>query len=73
MSARRTLAAGEAASHLLAKLSVTGGDRAGRWSVTGCAYDVFDVRYADPGSREHVQDLIGQVGRTFRLVVRTSF
>lgn len=37
------------------------------------AYNLFDKRYADPGSFEHVQDAIVQDGRTLRIRLTHSF
>ena len=39
-------------------------------SLTGSIANLFDQRYADPGSDEHVPDVIPQIGRTMRLGFR---
>jgi outer membrane receptor for ferrienterochelin and colicins len=43
-----------------------------RLSLSGSAYNLFDVLYADPGSDIHRQDVIPQNGRTFRLGLRVQ-
>ena len=37
--------------------------------VRDIAYNVFNRAYADPGAREHRQDVIPQAGRTFWLTL----
>ena len=41
-----------------------------RLSLTGSIANLFDQRYADPGSDEHVPDVIPQIGRAMRIGVR---
>jgi len=36
-------------------------------------YNLFDYRYGDPASLEHVQDVIQQDGRNFRLKLSYRF
>jgi iron complex outermembrane receptor protein len=40
--------------------------------VSGSVYNLFDHKYEDPGSGEHVQDAIEQDGRTFWLKLKYS-
>ena len=42
-------------------------------TVTGNIRNLFNARYADPGSDEHLSDSIEQNGRTFRVGVRWMF
>ena len=42
-------------------------------TITGQIRNLFDARYADPGSEEHVADSIEQNGRTFRVGLRWTF
>ncbi|HLG53857.1 MAG TPA: TonB-dependent receptor [Vicinamibacterales bacterium] len=39
-------------------------------SLTGSVANLFDQRYADPGSDEHVPDAIPQIGRSMRVGLR---
>lgn len=73
LGSRRTLASAETAAHALTNVTLEAGRRGGRWSVAAAAYNAFDVRYADPGAWEHVQDQITQDGRTLRLVLRARY
>jgi iron complex outermembrane receptor protein len=41
--------------------------------LTATVGNLFNQRYADPASDEHVQDSIPQNGRTFRAAVRWTF
>jgi iron complex outermembrane receptor protein len=36
-------------------------------------YNLFNYRYGDPGSEEHVQDIIAQDGRSFRIKLTYRF
>ncbi len=41
--------------------------------ISGSIYNLFNKKYDDPGSLEHVQDLIEQDGRTFRIKISYNF
>ena len=43
------------------------------FELSGSVYNIFDKRYADPGSEEHRQEGIVQQGRTFRVRLTYSF
>jgi outer membrane receptor protein involved in Fe transport len=38
-----------------------------QWEISANLYNVFDHRYYDPGSAEHLQDVLQQNGRSFRI------
>jgi iron complex outermembrane receptor protein len=40
---------------------------------SGSVYNLFDTRYGDPSSRFHLQDIIEQDGRSFRLKLTYRF
>ena len=42
-------------------------------TVTGQVRNLFNARYADPASDEHVSDSIEQNGRTVRVGLRWAF
>ena len=73
MSARRTLAGAQAGSSMVANLTLLAPRIRGRFDVSASVYNLFDERYADPGSQEHRQDLIPRDGRNFRLKVSCRF
>ena len=44
-----------------------------RVALSASVYNLFNKEYGDPGSTEHLQDVIEQDGRTFRVKVTASF
>jgi outer membrane receptor protein involved in Fe transport len=45
----------------------------GRLEASAKVDNLFDRRYGDPGREEHVQDLLFQDGRTFRVELLWRF
>jgi hypothetical protein len=45
----------------------------GGFDVSTSVYNLLDTRYGDPGSEEHVQDVIEQEGRGWRVQFRHRF
>ena len=43
------------------------------FELVGAARNLFNVQYADPASDQHVQDVIPQNGRTWRVGLRWRF
>jgi len=37
------------------------------FEISASVYNLFNEKYGDPGSEEHVQDIIQQDGRSFRI------
>lgn len=70
---RKTLAGGSAGGYAIANLTLTGQEPAYGLDLSASIYNLFDRRYADPGRPEHVQDLIQQDGRSFRLKLSKRF
>jgi outer membrane receptor protein involved in Fe transport len=73
MSARRTLAGVQLDSSMVANLTLVAPRIRGRFALSASIYNLFDERYADPGSEEHRQDSILQDGRNFRLKLAYRF
>jgi len=72
MSSRRTLSGSVVDSTSLANAAFN--LPVGRSvTLTGQVRNLFNARYADPASNEHVGDSIGQNGRTARVGLRWSF
>ena len=68
----RTLAANETKSFLLSSFTLT--HRPGdSLELAAGVYNVFDERYGYPGAEDHLQDVIPQDGRTFRLKITRRF
>jgi outer membrane receptor for ferrienterochelin and colicins len=68
----RTLAGEETKSFLLSSFTLTHRPSDGLELAAGI-YNVFDERYGYPGAEDHVQDIIPQDGRTFRLKITRRF
>jgi len=41
--------------------------------LSASVYNLFDKKYGDPGGAEHLQDIIDQDGRTFRVKLTYRF
>ena len=70
---RKTLAGNEAEEHLLANLTLFSKKLFKSWELSASVYNLLDKRYGDPGGTEHIQDLIEQDGRTFRVKATKRF
>ena len=66
---RTTLAGNTVGSASLVQLTA-GWPLTRQLELTGVIANLFDQRYADPGSDEHLQDSIQQTGRTMRVGFR---
>jgi iron complex outermembrane receptor protein len=73
MSSRRTLAGREAGDVFLANLTLLARRLPGRLEASASVYNLLDRRYGDPGSDEHVQDVLVQDGRTIRFELLWRF
>ncbi|MFH1278228.1 MAG: TonB-dependent receptor [Candidatus Eisenbacteria bacterium] len=69
-SDRKTTYEGVADGFWVAHLTLSGRFLGERLELGGGVYNVFDNRYGDPGSEEHLQDLIEQDGRSYRIRLR---
>ena len=72
-SARFTLAGTETGGFTVANLTLTAPGLADGLDLTASVYNLFDKAYADPGSEEHVENVIAQDGRSFRVKLRWRF
>ena len=73
VSRRRTLAGNYAKAYLLPDFTLFSRNAVRGWDFSASVYNVFDTAYADPGGGEHLQDLINQDGRNFRLKLAYHF
>jgi outer membrane receptor protein involved in Fe transport len=73
LSRRLTPAGTTTGAFLLANLTLFTTHLPGRLEASGGVYNLFDTRYADPASDEHVQAAIPQDGRSFRLQLSRRF
>ncbi|HEY0843919.1 MAG TPA: TonB-dependent receptor [Noviherbaspirillum sp.] len=70
---RRNTLQADTAGYWLANLTLSTVRLAPGLELSASIYNLFDRRYADPGSEEHLQDVIGQDGRTFRMKLTYAF
>ncbi|UFS68795.1 TonB-dependent receptor [Geomonas sp. RF6] len=73
LSKRKTLAGRSDKPHLLTNLTLFSRKLVEGVELSGSIYNLFDVRYGDPGSGEHLQDVIPQDGRLFRIKLTYQF
>ncbi|MEP6496256.1 MAG: TonB-dependent receptor [bacterium] len=73
MSDRATLAGNTDPGSVVTNLSLLAPRVFGRFELSATVYNVFGVAYGAPGSVEHVQDIIQQDGRSFRVKTALRF
>lgn len=72
-SRRTTLAGNGAAAYYVTNLTLFSQNLLPGLELSASLYNLFDTRYGDPGAAEHLQDLIEQDGRTFRVKLTYLF
>lgn len=70
---RLTIRGGHAPGFTIANLTLSTRELVKGLFVSAGAYNLLDRRYADPGSEEHIQNVIPRDGRTFRLKLEFAF
>jgi iron complex outermembrane receptor protein len=73
LSSRSTLAGNTADGFMTTNLTIFSHRVFRGLELSGTVYNLFDQEYGDPGSGEHVQDIIEQDGRTFWLKLKYGF
>ncbi|MEO8622518.1 MAG: TonB-dependent receptor [bacterium] len=73
VSALRTSSGGESKAYTLTNVSLLAPRLAGRMSLSATIYNLFAVRYSNPGSDALLQDTIQQDGRSFRVKTTLRF
>jgi iron complex outermembrane receptor protein len=73
VSGRKTLMDSQADGFFLTNLTVSSPALLSGWDVSLSVYNLFDQRYGDPGSGEHLQDVILRDGRNFRVKLTYNF
>jgi iron complex outermembrane receptor protein len=73
VSDRQTLGGAEARGYTVSNLSLNLPRVIGRLETSATIYNLFGTTYGFPGSEEHVQDIIQQDGRTFRIKATLRF
>ncbi|HUT34724.1 MAG TPA: TonB-dependent receptor [Planctomycetota bacterium] len=72
-SRRRTVADAHVAGFCVANFTLYARNLFKGLDASLSVYNLFDKRYADPGSTEHLQEALEQDGRTFRLQLTKRF
>ena len=67
VSKRRTLTGGDANAFFVPNLTIYAQKLGKGFELSASLYNLFNKRYGDPGSEEHLQEVIPQYGRNFRL------
>ena len=65
VSSRLTPSGGDTAGFVLVNATLFATRLGGGLEASASVYNLFDARYSDPGSEEHLQDAIRQDGRSF--------
>ena len=73
VSDAKTLAGNKADDYLLVNLTLFGQKLVKGLEISASVYNLFDERYGTPGASEHLQDVIQQDGRTFRVKLTYRF
>jgi len=73
MSHRKTLVHNEADEYFITNLTLLSKKLIKGLEISASVYNLFDKKYGDPGSGEHVQDTIQQDGIHYRLKLTYSF
>ncbi|HEU4400466.1 MAG TPA: TonB-dependent receptor [Candidatus Polarisedimenticolia bacterium] len=72
-SRRRTLAGAETGGFVLVNLTLLSRNLARGLDLSASLYNLLDRRYGDPGSDDHLQDIIPQNRRNFRIKLTWRF
>ncbi|HEV8699896.1 MAG TPA: TonB-dependent receptor [Candidatus Polarisedimenticolia bacterium] len=72
-SRRLTLSGNDAPGFAVANLTFLSRQLAKGLDLSASVYNVFDKKYGDPGGPQHLQDVIEQDGRSFRLKFTWGF
>jgi len=72
-SSRGTLAGNQANGFVLPNLTLVSTPIGKGWDLSASIYNLFNTTYGYPGGAEHLQDILYQDGRTFRLKLTYTF
>ena len=73
MSSRRTLMGAKIGNVYLTNVTLFTQKIIKNLEFSGSIYNLFDKKYGDPGGEEHLQDIIEQDGRSFRIKLTYRF
>jgi len=72
-SKKKTLAGDFTDDYFITNLTLFSQNLLKNLEASATVYNLFDKKYGDPGSEEHVQDIIEQDGRSFRFKLTYKF
>lgn len=70
---RKTIAGNNAGGFFITNMTLFSRKLANGLELSGSVYNLFDKSYGDSASAEHLQDIIGQDGRTYRVKLTYAF
>jgi len=73
VSAMRTIQGGESRPYFLTNVSLLAPRLSNQLALSASVYNLFGVQYSNPGSDAHLQDVIPQDGRSFRVKTTVRF
>jgi len=73
MSSRKTPAGNKVSDHVISNLTIFNRNWIKGLELSAGLYNLFNERFFDPGSEEHIQSGIQQNGRTFRIQASIDF
>ena len=73
LGSRDTVSGGRTGSYVLTNLTLLSRNWKNGPTLSLSVYNLFDRHYGDPGGEEHVQEVIPQDGRNYRLQVKYDF
>jgi len=72
LSPRKTIGGHEASDYTISNLTFLFPEVLSGVQLSTSLYNLFDERYGDPGSEEHIQDIISQDGREYRVQLQLA-
>ena len=73
MSSRSTLTGAKTGDVYITNLTLFSQNIVKKLEFSGSIYNLFNNKYGDPGAEEHLQDIIQQNGREYRLKLMYRF
>ena len=73
VSKRATLAGNYTGAYVVPNFTLFSRNVIRGWEISASIYNVFNQQYGDPGSAAHIQDILFQDGRNFRIKIGYRF
>jgi len=72
-SSARTLLGRRASDYVVGNFTIFAHELVKNLELSGTIYNLWDARYGHPGAEDHLQDVIQQDGRSFRIKLTYKF